>query len=196
MSNSRRQPKLDLTRKVSRCVRLPRQKICRAPALQASKIAVVVQQLVAADAAGVLFTANPISGERDQILINATWGLGEAIVGGLVTPDSVVVDKSGAEILSRDTATKSVMTVRTESGTAEQTVPASKQSEPVLDDASARQLADYGKRIESHYDMPMDIEWAIDEGKISILQARPITSLPPAPLQNVVWEPIFPLSAL
>lgn len=155
-------------------------------------LAVVVQQLIPADAAGILFTANPVDGVREQILINATWGLGEAIVGGLVTPDSVVVDKLTNEVVSRDIETKSVMTVRTETGTEEQAVLPSKQTEPVLDDATARQLADYGKRIETHYEMPMDIEWAIYDGNISILQARPITSLPPAPLQDVVWEPIFP----
>ena len=66
-------------------------------------LAVVVQQLVPADAAGILFTANPLDGERDQIVINATWGLGEAIVGGQVTPDTVVVDKSDLQILSRET---------------------------------------------------------------------------------------------
>ena len=74
-------------------------------------LAVVVQQLVPADAAGVLFTANPVNGQRDQILINATWGLGEAIVSGQVTPDTVVVEKSTGNILSRETATKTLMTV-------------------------------------------------------------------------------------
>ncbi len=80
-------------------------------------LAVVVQQLVPADAAGILFTANPVDGERDQIVINATWGLGEAIVGGQVTPDTVIVDKSDQQILSRKTATKTIMTVRTDYGT-------------------------------------------------------------------------------
>ncbi len=155
-------------------------------------LAVVVQTLVDADVAGVLFTANPTSGERDQILINATWGLGEAIVGGLVTPDSIVVDRASWQITSRETATKTVMTVRTESGTAEQAVPQAQQNQAVLDDATAVELARIGAQIAAHYDMPMDIEWAIEQGEIFILQARPITALPPAPLRHVVWEPPTP----
>lgn len=155
-------------------------------------LAVVVQQLIPADAAGILFTANPITGDRDQILINATWGLGEAIVGGQVTPDTVVIGKSTNEIVSRTTATKTMMTVRTETGTKEQSVPQAQQDEQVLDDATALQLARFGAQIEVHYAMPMDIEWAIADGIISILQARPITSLPPAPLKDVVWEPVTP----
>ena len=158
-------------------------------------LAVVVQQLVPADAAGILFTANPVNGQRDQVLINATWGLGEAIVSGQVTPDTVVVDKSTWKILSRDTVTKTMMTVRTKTGTEEQSVPRAQQEQQVLDDATTVQLARFGEQIEAHYNMPMDIEWAIADGTIAILQARPITSLPdakPAPLHNVVWEPVAP----
>ena len=155
-------------------------------------LAVVVQRLIPADSAGILFTANPVDGQRDQILINATWGLGEAIVGGLVTPDTVLVDKSTKEILSRETTDKRVMTVRTDRGAEEQAVPQAQQSQPVLEDAMALQLAHYGMEIEAHYGMPMDIEWAISDGEIAILQARPITSLPPAPLKDVLWEPIVP----
>ncbi len=155
-------------------------------------LAVVVQKLVDADSSGILFTANPTSGERDQILINAAWGLGEAIVGGLVTPDSVVVDQGNWQIVSRETATKTVMTVRTESGTQEQAVPQAQQNQAVLDDATAVELARIGAQIEAHYEMPMDVEWAIADGEIAILQARPITSLPPEPLKNVTWEPPTP----
>ena len=155
-------------------------------------LAVVVQQLVPADSAGILFTANPMNGARDQIVINATWGLGEAIVGGLVTPDTVTVDKSTYEILSRETTMKTTMTVRTENGTEDQAVPVDKQNEQVLDEETAVSLAKLGAQIESHYNMPMDIEWAIADGEIAILQARPITSLPPAPLKDVVWEPPTP----
>jgi len=155
-------------------------------------LAVVVQTLIPAEASGILFTANPVSGQREEILINATWGLGEAIVGGLVTPDTVRVNRSTWQIVERETAAKSTMTVRTAMGTAEQAVPATQQNQPVLDDATALELARYGAAIEEHYGMPMDIEWAIAEGEISILQARPITSLPPAPLKNVTWEPPFP----
>jgi pyruvate,water dikinase len=155
-------------------------------------LAVVVQRLVSAESSGILFTANPTTGERGEIVINATWGLGEAIVGGWVTPDTVVVDKSAEKIISRDTSTKTTMTVRTDSGTAEQAVPLTQQNAPAIDDATALQLARFGAQIEAHYNVPMDVEWAVADGEIFILQARPITSLPPAPLKNVVWEPAAP----
>ena len=155
-------------------------------------LAVVVQQLILADSAGILFTVNPMDGTREQILINATWGLGEAIVGGQVTPDTVVVDKSSQQILSRETTSKTVMTVRTDNGTGEQPVPQAQQNQQVLDDATAVELARYGAQIEAHYGLPMDIEWAISDGRIAILQARPITNLPPAPLKDVRWEPPRP----
>ncbi len=160
-------------------------------------LAVIVQQLIAANSSGVLFTANPMSGERNEIVINATWGLGEAIVGGLVTPDTIIVNKSTLDILARETMTKTLMTIRTAAGTEEQAVPADKQNVAVLGDETAVSLAKLGIQIEAHYNMPMDIEWAIADGsdglhRLVILQARPITSLPPAPLQNVVWEPPMP----
>jgi pyruvate,water dikinase len=155
-------------------------------------LAVVVQQLIPADTAGILFTANPLDGEREQIVINATWGLGEAIVGGQVTPDTVIVDKSSQQIVARETTTKTIMTVRTTNGTEELPVPQSQQNQQVLGDATALELAGYGAEIEAHYRRPMDIEWAISDDKIAILQARPITNLPPAPLKDVRWEPPRP----
>lgn len=155
-------------------------------------LAVVVQELVDATASGILFTANPTNGEREQVLLNATWGLGEAIVGGLVTPDSIVIDKTTWQLVSQEVSTKTTMTVRTENGTEEQAVPEANQNEAVLDGETAVSLAKLGTQIEAHYGMPMDIEWAIADGEIVILQARPITSLPPAPLKNVSWEPATP----
>ncbi|MGD9091961.1 MAG: PEP/pyruvate-binding domain-containing protein [Anaerolineales bacterium] len=155
-------------------------------------LAVVVQRLIPADSAGILFTANPLNGDRDQIVINAAWGLGEAIVGGQVTPDTVVVDKVNRQILSRETTTKTLMTVQTEDGTEEQPVSQAKQSQQVIDNTTALELAKYGVQIEAHFGLPIDIEWAISAGEIAILQARPITNLPPAPLKEVRWEPPKP----
>src|SRR5205823_2741043 len=83
-------------------------------------LAVVVQELVPADAAGILFTANPLTGARDQVMLNAAWGLGEAIVGGQVTPDTVVVDKASGRIREQEISEKAVMTVRTSEGTHEE----------------------------------------------------------------------------
>jgi pyruvate,water dikinase len=141
-------------------------------------LAVVVQRLVFADAAGIMFTANPLSGARDEILINATWGLGEAVVAGLVTPDTITVDKKKGRVIRRETAEKSVMTVRTDRGTQEVPVPDSKKKKAVLSNAQATILAQYGAQIESLYGTPMDIEWALAHGELAIVQARPITTLP------------------
>jgi rifampicin phosphotransferase len=145
---------------------------------EAVALAVVVQALVPAEVAGVMFTANPVNDRRDEVVINAAWGLGEAIVGGLVTPDTLTLEKASGRVLSRETADKHVMTVRVESGTVEQPVPEARRRAPVLDDGQAAELARLGVQIEMLYGMPMDIEWALAEEKFAILQARPITALP------------------
>jgi pyruvate,water dikinase len=141
-------------------------------------LAVVVQQLVPADAAGILFTANPLTGAREQVMINAAWGLGEAIVGGLVTPDSFVVNKQTGAVESQEIADKAVMTARSTDGTKEEPVQAGKRREATLEPAQAAELARLGVQIEQLYGQPMDIEWALDHGRYFILQARPITALP------------------
>ncbi len=86
----------------------------------------VVQELVFADAAGIMFTANPVSGKRDELVVNAAWGLGEAVVSGLVTPDTLTVQKATGRVLRREIAEKSLMTIRTAQGTSE--VPSPKPS--------------------------------------------------------------------
>lgn len=143
-------------------------------------LAVVVQTLVWADAAGVLFTANPVSGARDQIVINAAWGLGEAVVGGRVTPDTLVVDKASGRVIERDLAEKTMMIARVDGGTAERPVPENLRRVAVLRDDQVIELAQFGARIEELYGMPMDIEWAFAENRLAIVQARPITALPEA----------------
>lgn len=141
-------------------------------------LAVVVQELVPADAAGILFTANPLTGARDEMLINAAWGLGEAIVGGLVTPDTVVVDRTSGAIVTEEISTKDVMTVRTPDGTREEPVPVGQRSRAVLGPSQAAELTRIGARIEALYGQPMDVEWALHDGQFFVLQARPITALP------------------
>lgn len=151
-------------------------------------LAVVVQRLIPAEAAGILFTADPVSGLRGRALISASWGLGEAVVGGLVTPDSLTVEKSDGRVISRQTADKQVMTVRTANTTEEQPVPLNLRQAPVLSDAAAAQLTALGVQIEQLYGQPMDIEWAWAEGQFAILQARPITALPSAePAAPLTW---------
>ncbi|MBK9945078.1 MAG: pyruvate, phosphate dikinase [Kouleothrix sp.] len=149
-------------------------------------LAVVVQELVDASAAGIMFTANPVSGKRDELVINAAWGLGEAIVSGAVTPDTLTLQKAGGRVLHREIAEKAIMTVRTASGTGEVPVPDDRKSKPVLSDAQVAELARLGARIEQFYGMPMDVEWALAGGTLFVVQARPITALP------LEWKPSVP----
>ncbi len=141
-------------------------------------MAVVVQELIAADSAGVLFTANPVNGARDEIVINAAWGLGEAVVSGLVTPDTITVDKTDGQTKNEQIADKKVMTVRTAAGSAEQAVPEEKRRVPVLNSEQISQLAALARAVENHAKRPMDLEWSFADGRLHLLQARPITALP------------------
>jgi rifampicin phosphotransferase len=140
-------------------------------------LAVVVQRLVPADAAGVLFTANPLTGARGELVVNAAWGLGEAVVGGQVTPDTYVLAHGTRESVRREVNDKAVMTVRTAGGTGEEPVPDHLRREPVLDEAAAAELAGLGERVQDLYGAPVDVEWAVHDGRFAILQARPITNL-------------------
>jgi rifampicin phosphotransferase len=146
-------------------------------------LAVVVQLLVNAEAAGIMFTANPLSGARDEVVINAAWGLGEAVVGGAVTPDTITLSKLEGKLVRRETAEKLVMTVRAATGTEEQPVPDALRDIPVLSEEKAGELARMGAQIEELYGMPMDIEWTLADGEFAIVQARPITTLGQGPLE-------------
>ena len=152
-------------------------------------LAIIVQLMVQADAAGILFTANPLNGHRDQSMINAAWGLGESVVGGQVSPDTLIVDKATGNVLERKTAEKEVMTVCTAGSTREEPVPLEMRHAPVLNDQEAARLIELGQKIEKLYEIPMDIEWARFDGQFAVLQARPITALPevePDPPDN--WQ--------
>jgi pyruvate,water dikinase len=143
-------------------------------------VAVVVQRMVDADRSGVMFTANPATGDP-QVTIEATWGLGEAVVSGIVSPDNYVLDADGT-VESVSIATKNVMCVRDpDTGeTVEREVPADKRTARVLSDERLRELTRLGERIESHYGTPQDVEWAIADGALYVLQSRPITTIPQA----------------
>jgi pyruvate,water dikinase len=110
-------------------------------------------------------------------MINAAWGLGESIVSGRVTPDTIVVNKQTGAITSQEIARKDVMTVRCDEGTREEPVPAGQRQRAALERAKAAELAQLGVRIEQLYGQAMDIEWALCEGRIYIVQARPVTAL-------------------
>jgi len=150
-----------------------------------TQLAVVVQQMVFAKAAGVAFTANPISGDSNQLVIDAAYGLGEAIVSGLVTPDHIVVDKRTSKVLSYSVSEKNDMIVSTANGTREKSVPWPKRRARVLDNRQIDALCRLGQAIEKAYGHPQDLEWCLTDGKIYIVQARSITTLPARP---VIWD--------
>src|SRR6516225_883684 len=147
----------------------------------AVSLAVVVQEMLAADAAGVLFTANPVNGRRDQMVLDGTWGLGEALVSGQVSPDHWVLNARTGAVVEARVSRKEVMTTRQEAGTVTLPVPADLQNEPVLNDAQLAALVELGRRVESHYGAPQDIEWGLAQGRLYLVQVRPITSLFPIP---------------
>ena len=145
-------------------------------------LAVVCQEMVAAEVVGVLFTANPVSGRRLEVVIDASLGLGEAVVGGLVSPDNYVVDKQALRITARRVSAKNVQVVASpQGGTAQAPVEATRARMPALPDEAIRELARTAIAVEQHYGQPQDVEWAFAAGTLYILQSRPITSLFPAP---------------
>ena len=140
-------------------------------------IAVVVQQMVDADKAGVMFTVNPSTGENIA-LIEGSWGLGESVVSGTVTPDNYVVNKEDNKILNVTISDKKTMFANDANGTSKEVpVPEEKRKERVLSDEELVDLTEMGKRVQAHYEEPMDTEWAMENGKLFLLQARPITTL-------------------
>jgi rifampicin phosphotransferase len=150
-----------------------------------AQLAVVVQQMVFARAAGVAFTADPVSGDSNLMVIDAVYGLGEALVSGLVTPDHLVLDKRSGALLSYSVAEKNEQIVSTSGGTQEQPVPRSRQKRRVLNKSQTLALHQLGQRIEEVYGHPQDLEWCLADSKLYIVQARPITTLPEIP---VTWQ--------
>lgn len=142
-------------------------------------LAVVVQELIAAEAAGIMFTVNPVNGNRNELVINAAWGLGEAVVSGAVSPDTYMVNREKGRVIKLEVEDKTIMTIRTEKGTAEVPVADALRKKVVLKDRQIMELAQLGMKIEEFYGSPMDVEWAVVENRFFIVQARPITALPP-----------------
>ena len=141
------------------------------------RIAVLVQELVLADVAAVAFSCNPISGDRDEIMINASWGLGESIVAGMVTPDTFVVSKHGPSLIWSEIATKERMTVLTPAGTQDSHVPADLRDQPSIDERQVLEIARLACALEATSGHPVDVECAIAQDVLHLLQCRPITTL-------------------
>jgi pyruvate,water dikinase len=141
------------------------------------RLAVFVQHLVMADVSAVLFSANPLGGQRDEVVVTASWGLGESLVGGTVTPDTYVLRKADLAALSRQIATKEYMTVAVPGGTREVAVPRLMQLCPALTDAQVITLARLGLALEAEMGWPVDVECAYQGADLYLLQCRPITTL-------------------
>ncbi|MCL7417261.1 MAG: phosphoenolpyruvate synthase [Halalkalicoccus sp.] len=141
-------------------------------------IAVVVQRMVDAEKSGVMFTSHPSTGDP-RIILEAAWGLGEAVVSGSVSPDNYVVDRESGEIEEETIATKKLQCVRDEESgeTVEIEVPEEKREARVLEDEEIATLIELGTRVEDHYGTPQDVEWAIVSGEVFMLQSRPITTI-------------------
>ncbi|WDZ88166.1 rifamycin-inactivating phosphotransferase [Micromonospora cathayae] len=144
------------------------------------RMAVVVQRMVVADAAGVLFTADPVTGNRTVSTVEAGFGLGEALVSGLVTPDVFTVRDDGT--VTRAVAVKRrAVRAQPAGGTREVAVDPQRQEQPALTDAQVVRLVRLGRRIEAHFGRPQDIEWCLVDGDFRIVQSRPVTTLFPVP---------------
>ncbi|HJP40887.1 MAG TPA: PEP/pyruvate-binding domain-containing protein, partial [Dehalococcoidia bacterium] len=141
-------------------------------------LAVVVQEMFPSEVSGVLFTANPVSSNPDELFLNVSWGLGEAIVSGRVNPDRYLIDKKSLQVTDREIHEKLVMTARGADGqgSTDLEVPPEKRSIETLTDAQLRELSEIGLKIEKHYGFPQDIEWGWANGRFAILQSREVTA--------------------
>lgn len=145
----------------------------------AGAIAVVVQQMIPAEAAGVLFTRDPISGRTDRFVVDACWGLGEGLVSGKVTADSFVVDPAGPELVEQNVRYKVTKCATVRPGVVELVkVDEALRRQPCLTREQVTELAALAVRVRDHYGAEQDIEWALHEGNLYLLQARPITTGP------------------
>ncbi|MDS0280733.1 phosphoenolpyruvate synthase [Haloarcula onubensis] len=145
---------------------------------EAVDIAVVVQEMVDAEKSGVLFTSHPSTGAA-EMTVEAAWGLGEAVVSGAVSPDHYTYDRDADAVDDVTVSTKKTMCVRDEETgeTVERPVPEGKRDERVLSDEELSDLRTLGELVEDHYGQPQDVEWAIDDGDVYLLQSRPITTI-------------------
>jgi rifampicin phosphotransferase len=148
---------------------------------EAVRMAVVVQRMVEAETAGVMFTADPVTGDRGQIVIEASTGLGEAVVAGLVTPDRYVLDPRGK--VHAWYAGRREVVVKSTAGGGVSHEPGDTSAAQPLPDRVLGELARLGTDVARHFGRPQDIEWAHAQGQVSLLQARPMTALPPPPLR-------------
>ncbi len=151
-------------------------------------LAVVVQELVESDASGVLFTANPLTGRLNEMVVDATIGLGEALVSGQVEPDHFVVDVLSGRVVEHSIGEKLVST-RLKVGGGVESVESAAIGQPSISEGEVEQLVALGQVVQKEYGSPQDIEWALAGGELYLLQSRPITSLFPVP--EVSFDPLI-----
>src|SRR6185295_3204814 len=146
------------------------------------KLAVVVQRMAPAEWAGVMFTANPVTGARSEVVVDGSPGLGEAVVSGLVTPDHFVLRPRalGLKVIERARGRREVA-VRAKAGGGVEHVTGAAAGAGMMEERAVKQLAAMGARIAAHFGAPQDVEWTYSDGVVSIVQSRPITALPPEP---------------
>jgi len=148
-------------------------------------IAVPVQKMVNADVSGIMFTINPVTNNKSEIVVETAWGLGEYIVQGSVTPDQHLIDKTNWKITSKHLSNQKYQLVRASQETKRGLVPISKINKYKITDQMAIKIAKIGQKLHDHYAHGQDIEFAIEKGKIYIVQTRPITTLQNSQKQNI-----------
>jgi rifampicin phosphotransferase len=168
--------------------------------VDAAAMAVVIQRMVPSDVAGVAFSLNPITGSLDQVVINSAYGLGETVVSGEGGIDQFVLDKPTGALCEQVIACKEHALVGTDAGTQRIAVSAEKRQQPSLTEAQLRALTELVRRVERFYGFPQDIEWAIADNELLLLQSRPVTEFParwtrdesaerfPNPITPLTWD--------
>lgn len=140
-------------------------------------LAVVIQRMVESEASGVLFTADPVNQNTDQMMLNASWGLGEAVVSGKVTPDVYMYSKKHKQIVDRRLGAKDILICYGTTGVEEIETSPEQKNRFCLSDKQVLEICAMGQKVEQHYGSPQDMEWAISDSKLYLLQSRPITTL-------------------
>lgn len=141
------------------------------------KISVIVQKMIQSEVSGVMFTLDPVTNEKDRIVIEAIWGLGEMIVQGTVVPDHYVVQKETFDVLSKQVVDQSIQLIKAKGVTVETAVPENKKHLQKITDKEIVAVAKLGYKLQKHYYFPQDVEWAKEKGKIYLVQTRPVTTI-------------------
>ena len=141
------------------------------------KVSVVIQKMIQSEVSGVMFSMDPVKGDKERIIIESVWGLGEMIVQGSVVPDTYVVQKDTFDILSKEISNQSIQLIKQGAETKEIEVPAKIRDVQKITDEEIIQLAKYSDKLQKHYFFPQDSEWAKEKGKLYIVQTRPVTTI-------------------